>query len=512
MAERDAKVRKRAHDESAGSSLEVAAEAAAAASEIPYETLQHEFRHLERSQKSLELQLGDALAEVETSSKANVGLLQRSREQAAANARLAEQADECKEKEADARRALAIERDLGKTAQDHSAGALQRVEDALQEARAELDRSRKDGRRIEVLEAQLLTAQCESRERQRLAENAEMVQSLQSALHAHSAEVAAARRLKEKADNAEIDRENLIILTSKLKRAEKAAEEAASTSAQLNATAAELERWRKEAATLCGGDGQAVGPDELAVVIKNLQTQLQDFRRDKTDAEQKLAKQSSELEEARQAQNEAQTQHEASSERFSQIESRAGSWALERESLKSERDCLQEVVRELSTSAGTEAADESLRAKLEEQLKNNDCRIKLLEESNLAVERERDAAADRVVQHQQLHYTLESTRAEVEQERNDKKSRLVELERFSLQVSIASELSLEFPDKCSQVHAPQLDECRSSLQETRQTVKNERLRSEQERRSADAVRAKLSELTKQNTRLLQELREVRERQ
>ena len=73
-------------------------------------------------------------------------------------------------------------------------------------------------------------------------------------------------------------------------------------------------------------------------------------------------------------------------------------------------------------------------------------------------------------------------------------------------------IAAEFPDKCSQVHAPQLDECRSSLQETRQTVKNERLRSEQERRSADAVRAKLSELTKQNTRLLQELREVRERQ
>lgn len=133
------------------------------------------------------------------------------------------------------------------TAESRAESRLARIEQLQQDlatANASLAAARKESRHTDELEAQLLRARCDLREQQRLSENVEVVRSLQSALHAHSADVAAARRLKQKSDNAEALNEEIATLRTKLARAEKTAENAMRHQVEHEARASELGRWR----------------------------------------------------------------------------------------------------------------------------------------------------------------------------------------------------------------------------------------------------------------------------
>jgi DNA repair exonuclease SbcCD ATPase subunit len=150
------------------------------------------------------------------------------------------------------------------TAQARTEARQARIEELQQDldtANTALAASRKASRQTDELEAQLLRARCDLREQQRLAENAEVVRSLQSALHAHSADVAAARRIKQKSDNAEALNEEIAALRTKLDRAEKAAENATRQQVEHEARASELDRWRAV------GTGFLTGSEQAAVTL-----------------------------------------------------------------------------------------------------------------------------------------------------------------------------------------------------------------------------------------------------
>jgi myosin heavy subunit len=134
---------------------------------------------------------------------------------------------------------------------------IDELQQDLDTANTALAASRKASRQTDELEAQLLRARCDLREQQRLAENAEVVRSLQSALHANSADVAAARRIKQKSDNADALNEEIAALRTKLDRAEKAAENATRQQVEHEARASELDRWRAVGTGLLTGLEQA---------------------------------------------------------------------------------------------------------------------------------------------------------------------------------------------------------------------------------------------------------------
>jgi hypothetical protein len=209
-----------------------------------YQQLLREYQVAEEDRLRLASQLKEAVEELQGSAATDPaggdanGALKRQ------NAALRDSCEQAERALAEVKRSHDNELATSKSLAEARRVQIEELQQDLETRDASLAAARKETRQTDELEAQLLRARCELREQQRLAENAEVVRSLQSALHAHSGDVAAARRLKQKTDNAEALNEEIATLRTKLARAEKAAESAMRNQVEHEARASELERWR----------------------------------------------------------------------------------------------------------------------------------------------------------------------------------------------------------------------------------------------------------------------------
>ena len=232
----------------------------AADAERRQQQLLREYEGVEADRLRLASQLKEAVDDLQRSSSlaepgnlASESSLKRQNEELRGRLALAESSL------SDAKRLHANELTTAQSRTEARQARIEELQQNLDNANASLVALRKESRQTDELEAQLLRARCDLREQQRLAENAEVVRSLQSALHAHSADVAAARRLKQKSDNAEALNEEIATLRTKLARADKAAENATRQQVEHEARASELERWRAV------GSGLLTGLEQEAV-------------------------------------------------------------------------------------------------------------------------------------------------------------------------------------------------------------------------------------------------------
>ena len=208
-----------------------------------YQQLLREYQVAEEDRLRLASQLKEAVEDLEGSSSRDpeaASLQQFQRE----NATLKESAARAEGALAEAERSHSNDLATASSLAERRLVEIEQLQKDLSESNTKLTAARKETRQTDELEAQLLRVKCELREQQRLSENAEVVRSLQSALHDTSAEVAAARKLKERTENAEALNEEITALRTKLVRAEKAAEAATRSQVEHEARASELERWR----------------------------------------------------------------------------------------------------------------------------------------------------------------------------------------------------------------------------------------------------------------------------
>lgn len=240
-----------------------------------YAQLLREYQTAEEDRLRLASQLKEAVEQLEASA---AGRGEPEKQAAALERRNAELTDSAARAErslAEAGRAHANELQAAQAVGARRLQEIEQLQRDLADANASLAASRKETRQCDEMEAQLLRVKCELREQQRLSENAEVVRSLQSALHDHSADVAAARRLKQRTDNAEALNEEIASLRTKLVRAEKAAEAATLQQVEHEARGRELQRWRGSVRCLLTEAEQAPGQPEHPLTPELVTSRIQ---------------------------------------------------------------------------------------------------------------------------------------------------------------------------------------------------------------------------------------------
>ncbi|KAL3148911.1 hypothetical protein ABBQ32_001779 [Trebouxia sp. C0010 RCD-2024] len=178
-----------------------------------------------------------------------------------------------------------------------------------------------------------------------------LLQNLRNELAAQSADIATARRLKEKIRNTEVLQEQLHAASTRAEMAEQRAAEADGLILQLTQLQSHQQMWDK----MLQGLPDAQTPENVLRLIDSLQTQLLESAERLGQVESQCAEQAGHLEQAKGQQSEQAAALAAQKSLFEQLSSSQTRLQRRIELVTKERDSLKQVVMLYQENAGQQA-------------------------------------------------------------------------------------------------------------------------------------------------------------